>query len=404
MLSRFSARNFRSCLKLVSNFQRSFSSKDKKKKDKKDKKEKQENLAVVLHGKQDLKLETKPIAKIGPKEVLLAMDCVGICGTDVHFWQEGRIGPDVVKAPVILGHEASGVVCEIGKKVKSLQVGDRVAIEPGKHCRDCEVCRKGRYNLCPFMKFHSCPPIDGLLQRYFKQDADMCFKLPDHLTMEEGALCEPLNVGVAAARMAKVKLNSKVLIVAAGPVGIATAIVCQAIGASKIMVIDKKKDRLEMAKGFGNMTMALEGDDGKDFNKTAKKIHESMGCIPDKVIDCYGSQESFKLSIRSTGWGGTCCLVGMASGNFTNFPLMDDVMREVLITANFRYCNDYPPAIAIAAQSKYDLLKMISHHFDIEDALCAFETAHKQEEGTMKVMVHMVPRDTNNKKSKDDKC
>uniref|UniRef100_A0A1A9ZA91 Sorbitol dehydrogenase n=1 Tax=Glossina pallidipes TaxID=7398 RepID=A0A1A9ZA91_GLOPL len=410
MLTRFSAKNFRNCLKLFSNFQRNFSANDKKKGNKKSKNnksdkgkgDKPENLAVVLHAKQDLKMETKPIAKIEPKEVLLAMDCVGICGTDILFWQGGKLGPVVVKDPLVLGHEASGVVCEIGKDVKDLKVGDRVAIEPGTFCRNCRVCRQGRYNLCPFMKFPSYPPTDGLLQRYFKQNSDMCHKLPDHLTMEAGALCEPLAVGVAGARRAKVKLNSNVLIVGSGPAGLATSIVCQAIGASKVMVIDKKEDRLEMAKGFGNMTMPLVDSDGKDLNKTAKKIHDCMGCIPDKVFDCHGSQETFKLAIRSTGWGGTCCLIGMASGNFTDFPLMDDVMREVLITANFRYCNDFPAAMAIAANSKYDLLKMITHHIEFDDALCAFDTALKQEPGTMKVMVHFVPQGTNNPKKKNN--
>uniref|UniRef100_A0A1A9VGW3 Alcohol dehydrogenase-like C-terminal domain-containing protein n=1 Tax=Glossina austeni TaxID=7395 RepID=A0A1A9VGW3_GLOAU len=133
--------------------------------------------------------------------------------------------------------------------------------------------------------------------------------------------------------------------VGSGPVGLATPIVCQAVGASKVMVIDKKEDCLEIAKGFGNMIMPLDDSDGKDLNKTAKKIHDCMGCILDK----------------STGCGGTCCLIGMASGNFTGFPLMDNVMREVMITANFRYCYDYPAAIAIAANSQYDLEKMISY-------------------------------------------
>uniref|UniRef100_A0A1A9VGW2 Sorbitol dehydrogenase n=1 Tax=Glossina austeni TaxID=7395 RepID=A0A1A9VGW2_GLOAU len=181
----------------------------------------------MLHAKQDLQMETEPIAKIEPKGnfefsflfknhatslisayifvllgVLLAMDCVRICGTDVHFWPEGKIDPDVVKDPLVLGHEESGVVCEIGKDVKDLKVGGRVAIEPGTYCRNCQLCRQGRYNLCPFMKFPSYLPADGLLQLYFKQNSDTCYKLSDHLTMEVGALCETLTMGVAGARRA----------------------------------------------------------------------------------------------------------------------------------------------------------------------------------------------------------
>uniref|UniRef100_A0A1A9VGV2 Alcohol dehydrogenase-like N-terminal domain-containing protein n=1 Tax=Glossina austeni TaxID=7395 RepID=A0A1A9VGV2_GLOAU len=290
-------------------------------------------MSAVLCAKQDLKLEPRPMPEIGPRDVLLAMDCVGICSTDIHLWQEGKIGAGV------LG-------------IGSCGAGDRVVIEPGKFCRDCEMCRRGRYNLCPFMQFHSCPPTDGLLQNYFTHDANMCHKMPDHPTMEEGALCEPLIVGVAAARRAKVKLSSNVLIVGAGPIGIATAIVCQTFGATKVTVIDKKPDRLEKAAGFGN----------------------------------------------STGWGGTCCLVDMASGNFTNFPLMDDVMREVEITANFRYSNDFPSAVNIAGHCKYDLSNLISHRFDLEEALNAFETACKQKKGSMKLLIHMLPQEAYNEK------
>uniref|UniRef100_A0A1A9ZA96 Alcohol dehydrogenase-like C-terminal domain-containing protein n=1 Tax=Glossina pallidipes TaxID=7398 RepID=A0A1A9ZA96_GLOPL len=148
------------------------------------------------------------------------------------------------------------------------------------------------------------------------------------------------------------------------------------------------------------MIMVLEGDDEKDLDKTVKNIHESMKCIPDKVIDCHGSQESLKLAIRSTARGGTCCLVGMASGDFTDFPLMDDLMREVKITSNFHHCNDYRAVLGIVPQGKYDLLKLITHHFTMENATCAFDKAYKQEPGTMKVIVHLVQRNTNNKNVK----
>uniref|UniRef100_A0A1A9VGV7 Uncharacterized protein n=1 Tax=Glossina austeni TaxID=7395 RepID=A0A1A9VGV7_GLOAU len=235
--------------------------------------------------------QRKYLGKLFLLEVVLAVDCADICGADVHFWQEGRIASNVVMEPAVLGHEASGVCV------------DAVAL----------IC------------------VDGLLQRYIQQDADMCYKLSDHLTMEEGALCALLAVGVAAVRRVKVGSNSKVLIVGSGPIGLATSII----------------------------------------------LLESMKCIPDKVIDCHGSQESFKLAIRSTAWGGTCCLVGMASGDFANFPFMDDMMREIKITSNFHHCNDYRTAIGVASQGKYDLLKMITHHFTMESASCAFDKAYK---------------------------
>lgn len=183
-----------------------------------------DNLTAVLHGIEDLRLEQTPIPEINDDEVLLEMDCVGICGSDVHFLVHGRIGPFVCDGPMVIGHEASGVVCKTGKNVKNLKIGDRVAIEPGVPCRICDYCKTGNYNLCPDVKFCACPPNDGNLTRYFAHAADFCFKLPDHVTMEEGALMEPLSVGVHACRRANVQLGSEVLILGAGPIGLVTII------------------------------------------------------------------------------------------------------------------------------------------------------------------------------------
>jgi len=159
-------------------------------------------------------------------EVLLAMDSVGICGSDVHYLAHGRIGDFVLTKPMIIGHESAGVVAKLGKKVTTLKVGDRVAIEPGVPCRKCDHCKQGKYNLCPGMVFCATPPYDGNLTRYYKHAADFCFKLPDHVTMEEGALLEPLSVGVHACKRAEVTLGSKVLILGAGPIGLVTLMVC----------------------------------------------------------------------------------------------------------------------------------------------------------------------------------
>lgn len=136
----------------------------------------------------------------------------------------GRIGPFVCDGPMVIGHEAAGVVCKAGKDVKNVKVGDRVAIEPGVPCRHCDYCKNGKYNLCPEMKFCATPPYHGNLTRYYAHAADFCFKLPDHVTMEEGALLEPLSVGVHACRRANVCLGSEVLILGAGPIGLVTAI------------------------------------------------------------------------------------------------------------------------------------------------------------------------------------
>lgn len=153
------------------------------------------------------------------------MDSVGICGSDVHYLTHGRIGHFILEKPMIIGHESAGVVAKVGKNVKNLVAGDRVAIEPGKPCLSCDLCKEGKYNLCDDMIFCATPPYDGNLTRYYKHAANFCFKLPDHVTMEEGALLEPLSVGVHACRRAGIGLGSKVLILGAGPIGLVTLIV-----------------------------------------------------------------------------------------------------------------------------------------------------------------------------------
>lgn len=153
------------------------------------------------------------------------MDSVGICGSDVHYLTHGRIGHFILEKPMVIGHESAGVVAKVGKNVKNLVAGDRVAIEPGKPCLSCDLCKEGKYNLCDDMIFCATPPYDGNLTRYYKHAANFCYKLPDHVTMEEGALLEPLSVGVHACRRAGVGLGSKVLILGAGPIGLVTLIV-----------------------------------------------------------------------------------------------------------------------------------------------------------------------------------
>lgn len=166
------------------------------------------------------------------------MDSVGICGSDVHYLAHGRIGDFVLTKPMIIGHEAAGVVAKLGKKVTTLKVGDRVAIEPGVPYRYCDHCKQGRYNLCADMVFCATPPYDGNLTRYYKHAADFCFKLPDHVSMEEGALLEPLSVGVHACRRAGVGLGSKVLILGAGPIGLVTLLVRKSINMSPTYEIE----------------------------------------------------------------------------------------------------------------------------------------------------------------------
>lgn len=236
------------------------------------------------------------------------MDCVGICGSDVHYLVHGRIGDFVVKDKMIIGHEASGIVKKLGKDVKNLQVGDRVAIEPGVSCRLCEFCKTGRYNLCPDMKFCATPPYDGNLRRFYAHAADFCFKLPDHVTMEEGALLEPLSVGVHACRKANVQLGDNVLILGAGPIGLVSLICAKEMGASKVIITDLLQSRLDVAKELGaDFTFAIPK--GATEDELVKQIHEILGNAPNKSIDCGGFEATNRLGLQATASGGCFVIV-----------------------------------------------------------------------------------------------
>merc|ERR1712083_385284 len=210
-----------------------------------------DNLTAILYKTDDIRLEQQDVVEPGPDQVLLRMDSVGICGSDVHYWTHGAIGDFIVKAPMVLGHEAAGVVAKLGSSVSNLKVGDRVAIEPGVPCAGCDYCKTGVYNLCPGMQFCATPPVHGNLARYYVHAANFCYRLPDNVSLEEGALMEPLAVGVHACRRAGVALGKTVLICGAGPIGLVNLLTARAMGASEIVLTDISGHRLEVAKKMG---------------------------------------------------------------------------------------------------------------------------------------------------------
>lgn len=266
------------------------------------------------------------------------MDCVGICGSDVHYLVHGRIAHFVVEKPMIIGHEASGVVYKIGKSVKNLKIGDRVAIEPGVPCRTCDFCKFGKYNLCPDMKFCATPPIDGNLRRFYAHAADFCYKLPDHVSMEEGALLEPLSVGVHACRRADMELGVNVLILGAGPIGLVTLLAAKAMGAKSILITDILQSRLDVAKKLGaTYTLLVKKENTPE--ELCKIVHEKMGVEPDKAIDCTGMEATISLAMQATKNGGIVVIVGHGPHEI-NVPLVSAMAREVEIRGVFRYCNE----------------------------------------------------------------
>jgi len=353
----------------------------------------QDNITAVLKEKGNLKMEQRAIPKPGHNEVLIAVHSVGICGSDVHYLVNGRIGDFIVKSPMVLGHESSGTIVEIGSGVTNLKKGDRVAIEPGVPCRICASCKTGRYNLCPDVKFCATPPHDGTLTRYYVHAADFCYRLPDHVTFEEGALLEPLSVAVHACRRAQVSIGHKVLICGAGPIGLVNLLTAKAMGAAIVCVTDIDEDRLVVAKSFG-ADFSLKLTANQDPKLVAEQIAELMGVQPDITIECSGAEQSLQMAIYATKSGGTVQLVGMGKYEAT-IPIVNALCREVDIRGIFRYANCYPIALSMIASGQINVKPLVTHRFALEDSLKAFETAKDINSKSIKVMIKCVKGEMN---------
>ncbi|ELU06025.1 hypothetical protein CAPTEDRAFT_149787 [Capitella teleta] len=342
------------------------------------------NLTAVLYKKDDIRLEERPVTDPSPGEVQIAVHSCGICGSDVHYWKHGAIGDFIVNAPMVLGHESSGTVTKVGQGVSHLKIGDRVAVEPGVPCRVCDFCKSGRYNLCPEMRFLATPPIHGDLSRFHNHAADFCFKLPDHVSFEEGALLEPLSVGVHACKRAGVSIGNKVLVCGAGPIGLVCMMVAKAMGASIVVMTDISAERLEFAKKVGaDDVIRVESRDPK---VNASIIEKTLGSAADVTIECSGAEPSVQAGIYATKSGGMLVLVGLGAAE-VKLPIVNAATREVDIRGIFRYANSYPTALAMVASGAVNVKPLVTHHFPLEKTLDAFETALTGAGGAVKVVI-----------------
>ncbi|XP_047478815.1 sorbitol dehydrogenase-like [Penaeus chinensis] len=342
------------------------------------------NVAAVLYKAQDMRLEERPIPEPKAGEVLLRVGSVGICGSDVHYWWKGRTGRFVVESPLVLGHETSAAVVTCGPRVKHLQPGDRVAIEPGVPCRRCEHCKGGRYNVCPGVEFCATPPVDGTLTDYYVHPADFCFKLPEHVSDEEGALLEPLAVAVYSCRRAEVTAGTHVLILGAGPIGLVSLLAAKAMGASVVCITDINDSRLNFAKSLGaDETVNVSGTCPKE---AAIKVLSRPAFRPTAIIECSGAESSYQLGILASAPRGVMVTVGRGNYDVT-VPLVVGAAKEMDIRGIFRYANCYPAALAMVSSGLVDVKPLVTHRFTIHEVLEAFHAA--KDGAAIKVMIRV---------------
>ncbi|XP_050155373.1 sorbitol dehydrogenase-like [Malus sylvestris] len=336
----------------------------------------QENKAAWLIGVNNLKIQTFNLPRLGPNDIRIKIKAVGICGSDVHYLKTMKCGDYEVKEPMVIGHECAGIVDAVGSEVKHLVSGDRVALEPGISCAKCHQCKGGRYNLCPDMKFFATPPVHGSLANQIVHPADLCFKLPENVSLEEGALCEPLSVGVHACRRANVTPETTVLIIGAGPIGLVSVLSARAFGAPRIVIVDMDDQRLAMAKSLGADETVKVSTKAEDLDDEVAKIKKAMKSEVDVTFDCVGFNKTMSTALAATGPGGKVCLVGMGHSMMT-VPLTSASAREVDVVGIFRYNNTWPLCIEFLRSGKIDVKPLITHRFgfsqkEVEDA---FETS-----------------------------
>ncbi|XP_022689184.1 sorbitol dehydrogenase-like [Varroa jacobsoni] len=344
-----------------------------------------ENLSAILHGKHDLRLEKSPIPDPLDDDVLLRVASVGICGTDLHFWHEGRTGRFIVTEPVGLGHETSAYVTKVGKNVKHLKVGDRVAIEPNLTCRKCEFCKRGTYNLCPTINFVEASPYRGHFRKYTLSKADLVFKVADHVSMEEAALVEPFAVAIQACKRGNVQAGQKVLVCGAGPIGLLCMCAARAYGVDNIVQTDIIEPRLKTARSMGaNHTINVS--DLKP-EEVAKRVEELLGAQPEITFECTGNELCLQTAVYATKPGGSVLVVGMGA-LMSKVPIMEAVVKEIDIKGIFCYANCYPTAVSLINSGKVKLSPMITHRYPLERVVEAFEHALSGCDGAIKITVN----------------
>jgi len=341
--------------------------------------------ALVLERKDEINLRDFPVQeKLGPRDVRIALRTIGVCGSDVHYYTHGAIGPFVVREPMILGHEAAGQIVEVGSAVTELKPGDRVCMEPGIPDPASRTARLGKYNLDPTVRFWATPPVHGVLRPTVVHPTDFTFKLPDHVSYAEGAMVEPLAVGVHAATKVQIQPGDLAVVIGAGPIGMVTILAALAAGCSRVIVSDIHEPKLELAKKLGSvLPVNVRSQQLQDVVK-----RETDGWGADVLFECSGYAPAMAEMFDLVCPGGRVALVGIPLEPFP-YDVSKAQVKEVRVENVFRYAHVYPRAVAMIASGKIDVTALITNRFAFEDSIAAFDFAKDMPPASVKVQIDM---------------
>ena len=327
--------------------------------------------ALVLERQHELKLRDIDLPMdVGPGMVKIKIHTVGVCGSDVHYYTHGKIGPFVVREPMVLGHEAAGTVVEVGPGVTNLKAGDRVCMEPGVPDPNSRASRLGMYNVDPAVSFWATPPIHGVLTPHVVHPANYTFKLPDNVSFAEGALVEPFAVGMQAATKARITPGDTAVVIGAGPIGTMVALAALAGGCARVIIADLAQPKLDIAARYQGVIPVNVKD--RNLKDEVDRLTENWGA--DVVFECSGSPRAWQGIAELPRPGGTIVVVGLPVDPVA-FDIATLSVKEITIASVFRYAHQYDRAIALMASGRVDLKPLISETFSFEDSIKAFDRA-----------------------------
>lgn len=340
--------------------------------------------AAVLNKPLDIEVKQVPIPEPREDEALVRVHCIGICGSDVHYYEHGRIGRYVVESPIILGHELAGEVVRVGSQVRNVKPGDRVAVEPGVTCGRCHHCKSGRYNLCPDVQFMATPPVDGAWAEYVTVRSDFLFKLPEGMSYEQGALIEPLSVGLHAMKRGRVAPSDRVLVTGLGPIGLLAVLAAKLYGVQEIYGTDIVPFRRELAKQLGAACVI----DPVQENAVERLMELSGGEGVDVVVESSGNGRVVGNTVQLVKRGGRVVLVGMPAADEIPFNVNQIIDGELDVLGVFRYANTYPDAIQLLSKSGVNIEQVITHKYALADIQEALDMVRNNKDTSIKVMIY----------------